>query len=172
MGRRGPAPTPTAVKVRRGETRPSHLNLTEPQPRLGAMPAPAELSTEAKVIWRRVVRDAPKGQIVPLDGFVLAMFCEAYVRWQRASAAYGDSIGVLKGRGRGEQATLWVKNPLHQIVRDNAAEVRLLARELGLSPAARAGLHIAGEAGVRGGIEDTIGPSPRLRAVAGGRVDE
>jgi P27 family predicted phage terminase small subunit len=125
------------------------------------MPAPPELSTDAKTVWRRIVKDAPKGQIVPLDRDILAMFCEAVIRWRRANAAYGDSIGVLKGRG-GEA---WVKNPLHQIVRDNAAEVRLLARELGLSPAARAGLHIEGEAGVRGGIEETIGPSPRLRAV-------
>jgi len=167
MGRRGPAPSPTSVKVRRGETRPSRLNLAEPVPKDGPMPAPPEISTDAKVIWRRIVRDTPKGQIVPIDRYILAMFCEAYVRWQRANSSYGESIGVLKGRG-GE---LWVKNPLHQIVRDNAAEVRALARELGLSPAARAGLHIAGESGVRGGIEDTIGPAPRLRAVAGGRAE-
>jgi phage terminase small subunit len=33
-----------------------------------------------------------------------------------------------------------VKNPLHQIVRDNAILLRAFARELGLTPSARTGL--------------------------------
>jgi phage terminase small subunit len=35
---------------------------------------------------------------------------------------------------------LLVKNPLHQIVRDNADAIKKYARELGLTPAARVGL--------------------------------
>ena len=49
---------------------------------------------------------------------------------------------------RGARGGELVKNPLHQIVRDNALLVRALARELGLTPAARVGL--------RGG-EETAG---------------
>jgi phage terminase small subunit len=43
----------------------------------------------------------------------------------------------VKSRRTGEL----VKNPLHQIVRDNATLVRQLAGDLGLSPAARTSLH-------------------------------
>ena len=32
MGRRGPAPTPTKLKLLRGETRPSRINRAEPKP--------------------------------------------------------------------------------------------------------------------------------------------
>jgi P27 family predicted phage terminase small subunit len=42
---------------------------------------------------------------------------------------------LLKGRDGN-----FVKNPLHQIVRDHADAVKKYARELGLTPAARVGL--------------------------------
>ena len=40
-----------------------------------------------------------------------------------------------------------VKNPLHQVVRDDADQIRQFARELGLSPSARAGLWVEPEYG-------------------------
>ena len=43
---------------------------------------------------------------------------------------------IIRGARTGEL----IKNPLHQIVRDNAALVLSLARELGLTPSARSGL--------------------------------
>ncbi len=58
-----------------------------------------------------------------------------------------------------------VRNPLHQIVRDHRDAVRLFARELGLSPAARAGLRIDAGPGVMPDVDAVLGPLPRLRAV-------
>jgi phage terminase small subunit len=59
------------------------------------------------------------------------------------------------------------KNPLHQVVRDNADHVRLLARELGLSPASRASLQLMPGADVPD-IHAELGPPPRLRVVGAG----
>jgi len=50
-----------------------------------------------------------------------------------------------------------VKNPLHQVVRDNQDAVRLFARELGLSPSARAGLHV--QQGPRSSLLETVSVS-------------
>ena len=61
-----------------------------------------------------------------------------------------------------------VKNPLHQVIRDGSDQIRLFARELGLSPSARAGLHVESDHGFRS-IDDDIGLPPRLRAIADGR---
>jgi hypothetical protein len=49
MGRRGPAPTPTKVKMLRGETRPSRLNHREPMPSPDVPKMPADMDPEAKV---------------------------------------------------------------------------------------------------------------------------
>jgi len=164
MGRRGPQPIPTAEKIRRGETRPSVLNLTEPIPRQVTPRIPVGMSPAARAVWTRILRETPKGQLVAADTDIIVAYCEAVVRYRRASKAYGDSVGILKGRDGGP-----VANPLHRIVRDWSAEIRVLARELGLSPAARAGLHIEGEGGLAEGIEGAIGQSPRMRVMAGGR---
>jgi phage terminase small subunit len=43
---------------------------------------------------------------------------------------------------RGARSGELVKNPLHQIVRDNAILQRAFARELGLTPSARTGLAV------------------------------
>ena len=57
-----------------------------------------------------------------------------------------------------------VKNPLHQVARDNADEVRQLARELGLSPSTRVGLRIE-QARALDWLTADIGLPPRLRVV-------
>ena len=134
MGR--PA-TPTKLKLLRGETRPSRLNRSEPTPRSTRPRMPLDMSPAAIAVWRRVLREmGATGVITSADGDVLRTYCESVAR-------YGYAAKLLETSGplvRGQKGEL-VKNPLHQVVRDNAVLVRSLARELGLTPAARANLH-------------------------------
>ena len=64
MGRRGPAPTPTGVKLRNGETRPSRVNRMEPLPRRGAPQMPRGMDDEAQRVWRRVVREMRGSEVI------------------------------------------------------------------------------------------------------------
>ena len=140
MARRGPAPTPTALKILRGETRPSRLNRHEPRPVGDLVPIPADLSPEAEAVWRRVLREfGQTGVIRGADADVLRIYCETVARYAQASRLLDASGPLIRGARGGEL----VKNPLHQIVRDNAVLIRSLAGELGLTPAARVGLHAA-----------------------------
>ena len=88
------------------------------------------------------------------------MTCESLVRYQHAARLLVQSGPLVRGRHGGEL----VKNPLHQVVRDNADELRQFARELGLSPSARAGLRIEPERALDSLTAD-IGLPPRLRVV-------
>ena len=140
MTRRGPAPTPTALKILRGETRPSRVNRDEPRPVGELVPIPEDISPEAQAVWRRVVREfGHTGVIRGADGDVMRIYCETVARYEKASRLLDASGPLIKGARGGEL----VKNPLHQIVRDNAVLIRSLASELGLTPAARVGLHDA-----------------------------
>jgi P27 family predicted phage terminase small subunit len=159
VGRRGPAPTPTKAKIAKGETRPSRLNALEPEPRDRAPRMPAAMSKEAKVVWRHVLREMPAGVITAADAHVLRLYCEALARYNQAQALYSTPLVTTRGQ--------LVKNPLHQVIRDNADQVRVLARELGLSPAARVNLQMEQGPDVAG-LSDEIGPPPRLQVVAGG----
>ena len=58
-----------------------------------------------------------------------------------------------------------MKNPLHQVARDNADEIRQFARELGLSPSARVGLRDRARARRSTRSTADIGLPPRLRVV-------
>jgi P27 family predicted phage terminase small subunit len=160
MGRRGPAPLPTKMKLLRGETRPSRLNLHEPMPSPDVPKMPADMDAEAKVVWRRVLRDMRHtGVIRAADTDVLRAYCESVARYEYAGRLLAQSGPLVRGQ-RGEL----VKNPLHQVVRDNADEIRQFARELGLSPSARVCLRIEREHALDSLTAD-IGLPPRLRVV-------
>ena len=60
----------------------------------------------------------------------------------------------------------FVKNPLHQVARANADEVRQFARELGLSPSARVGLRIEPERAHDRHRSPAVAPGGRARSLA------
>ena len=135
MGRR---PTPTALKILRGETRPSRINRDEPLPVGELVPIPSDISAEAQIVWRRILREfGHTGVIRGADGDVMRIYCETMARYEKASLMLDQTGPLVRGARSGEL----VKNPLHQIVRDHATLIRSLAGELGLTPAARVGLH-------------------------------
>ena len=144
----------------RGETRPSRLNLYEPMPAPDVPKIPADMDPEAKIVWRRVLRDMRHtGVIRAADADILRCYCEAVSRYAQAARLYAQSGPIVKRDGN------LVKNPLHQVARDNADEIRQFARELGLSPSARVGLRIEREHALDSLTAD-IGLPPRLRVVA------
>jgi P27 family predicted phage terminase small subunit len=161
MGRHGPAPEPVAAKLARGETRPSRVNFESPIPTSGLPPMPGDMSEVAKRVWRRVVQQMPPGVITGADYDLLRVYCEAVARYKQAMKSYYKTGPLIRARRDSSQV---VKNPLGQVVRDTAEQIRLVGRELGLSPAARAGMRIdMGE--LRDDVNTTIGLPPRLRVV-------
>lgn len=136
MGNRGPQPKPTRLKLLAGETRPSVINYAEPIPEGGALTPPPEMREEARRFWEQVVTALGRtGVLTSADKHVLRLYAEAMARYVEAEEMLSKTGPLIKGRDGN-----LVKNPLHQIVRDNADAVKKYARELGLTPAARTGL--------------------------------
>ena len=76
MGQRGRAPEPAALRILKGETRPSQLN-TAPQPQSPPIKPPG-LSTPAAVIWDRVLlATAHTSHIGPGHAEAFRQYCEA-----------------------------------------------------------------------------------------------
>lgn len=164
MGRRGPQPEPVAAKLARGETRPSRINYDQPIPQQRAPVLPADMDDAAKVVWRRTLA-AMKGSgvILAADTDVLRVYCETVSRYQKVARQLASSTPLLTtSRRRGEVT----RNPLHAIARDLADMIRMYARELGLSPSARASLRVDMSIPMAD-MDSIIGPPPRaLRLVA------
>ena len=147
MGRRGPTPAPTALKLLRGETRPSRINRAEPRPTGGLPSKPTDLAPEAAVAWDRVTAELGPSGVHPQDITVeRGQDADAVARYETAAVMLAGSGPLIRGARHGEL----VKNPLHQIVRDNAMLLLAFARELGATPSARSGLRApAAEPGAR-----------------------
>lgn len=139
MGERGPSKLPTQIKLLRGETRPERLNRNAPKPQGSEPLMPAGMSRPAQRVWRRQTRAmALTGVLTVVDSDALRAYCDAVARYEQAEKQYRELGPLVPGARAGEM----VKNPLHQVVRDNAALIRLFARELGFVPGAREGLHV------------------------------
>ena len=138
MGRRGPRPTPSAL--RRRDTRRDRINLAEPKPpsRSPAPSAPRSLSPEAKRIWRRLAPALHQaGVLTAFDVDALAVLCDLKVQHDRARQMLEPGLLV---KGRGDQL---VTNPAWRIYRDAAVLVRTYAAEFGLTPSARSMIRVS-----------------------------
>jgi P27 family predicted phage terminase small subunit len=141
LGRRGPPPMPTELKLLHGERRPSRLNRNAPKAK-NVPVMPEGMSAPAQAIWNRLTADyAHTGVLTSVDADALQIYCEAVVRYRHGAKMLEQSGPLVRGARRGDL----VKNPLHQVVRDDADLVRAFARELGFTPSARSALTAVNE---------------------------
>ena len=137
MGKRGPAKMPTPLKVLHGEKREERLNRDAPKPNGGKPVMPQGMSPEAQRVWRRQMRAmGVTGVLTVVDADSLRAYCEAVTRYEYAAQMLEGSGPLVQGARSGDL----IKNPLHQVVRDNAMLIRLFARDLGFLPSARESL--------------------------------
>ena len=80
----------------------------------------------------------PAGVITAVDADALACYCEAVVRYRQAASLLARSAPLIRGARSGDL----IANSLDRVTRGWADQIRLFARELGLTPSARAGLHM------------------------------
>ncbi|MFM8387609.1 MAG: P27 family phage terminase small subunit [Planctomycetia bacterium] len=148
MAKPGPRPTPTQVLRLRGSWR-SKRNPGEPQPEAARPEAPPWLSDGAKQVFDDYAeRLHAAGVLTAVDELALARYADLCVQYRRASdfvAKHGD-IYVVRGR-RGPQGeeglpTGFKTYPQAKRILQLAPLILQLERELGLTPAARAGLWV------------------------------
>lgn len=136
MGARGPAPTPTALRVLHGD-RPGRINTREPQFGIGSPKPPHWIRKESRRYYRELVRALEPGRILtPADGYSLGMLADAMCRYVEAR----DAVEAIKVNGRDGGK---VRDPALTAESHAAALVHRLMMQFGLTPASRTSL-IAG----------------------------
>lgn len=80
-----PRPLPTALKIMRGEKRPSRLNQREPQAPAGAGPPPAHLTPEARALWEEIVPTLEAARILTvLDAVALEVLVDSILDYRKS----------------------------------------------------------------------------------------
>jgi P27 family predicted phage terminase small subunit len=138
MGRRGPPPTPTALKILRGNPGRRPLNLREPAPPSAIPSPPTHLDAVARSEWRRVVPQLAKAQLLTLvDRAALTGYCLAWsasVDATRKLAASSTILTSVKGYPYQNPEVLRLNQALKQLLR--------FSQEFGMTPASRSRIEV------------------------------
>lgn len=146
MGKRGPRPKPTNVRLLHGD-RKDRINTDEP-PAPDGLPEPAyEMAADVREVWDYTVAQLRAMRTASTaDRDALAVYCEAVALHRQASRMLAQSsilVRTQRNRGSGTGTGL-MRNPLLQVQRDAAATVRAYAQEFGLTPSARSEISLGG----------------------------
>lgn len=156
MSTRGRKPTPTSLKLVKGNPGRRPLNEKEAQVRLSQPSPPPFLSDDAKVEWGRVVGTLYNaGLMTELDRAVLAAYCQAYGRWaqaERALAAMAEKDPINYALMIKTKSGNAIQNPLVGSANKAQADMVRYAAEFGMTPAARSRV----QAGPNGEKEDPL----------------
>ena len=149
MGKRGPAPKPTEIRLIEGNPSRRPINDAAPKPK-GEASAPDYLSADARDFWLEIVASMPPGIYATADKALLAAFCEAAAQHKAASIAWQRQKAIT---GKHPVASAGKPSPYVRVMNEAARTMAMLSGKLGLSPADRAGLK----------VDDKTGGSERWR---------
>jgi P27 family predicted phage terminase small subunit len=135
MGRRGPKPEPTILKVLKGTKEQKDL-MGEMNP-TGLLTCPQELSTAARAEWKRITKVLPPGLLTAADRSLLASYCSAWALWREASGHVQSEGLVLEGKDGGSY-----QNPWLSILNKQVQIMASLSGRFGLSPSDRNGIKV------------------------------
>lgn len=137
----GRKPTPTALKLVKGNPGKRAINKREARPDLAQPSPPAFLSDDAKVEWGRVIDTLYKaGLMTELDRGALAAYCQAYGRWaqaERALARMAEKDELNRALMVKTVSGNAINNPLVGIANKAMADMMRYAAEFGMTPSAR-----------------------------------
>lgn len=130
---RGRKPTPTALRLIRGNPGKRPFNPFEPKPPVTIPTCPAHLSPTAKAEWKRLARTLHQlGVISDLDRAAFAGYCQAYGRWVEAERKLKETPPLLKTPAGYVQPSPWLA-----ISNKSLELMHKFMCELGLSPVSR-----------------------------------
>ena len=162
---RGRKPTPTNLKLLRGNPGRRPINQREPKPAPKTPGIPTWLSNEARAEWRRVVPELDKlGLLARVDRAALATYCETwstFVAAERLIHEHGIVILKKVQEALTDEGVVIiyqqpVKNPALMVARDCAAQIRGFCAEFGLTPSARTRIEVPEADDGADGIESLL----------------
>jgi len=143
MGKRGPRPQPTKLKILRGNPGNRPINKSEPQPPADGVVMPVHLGKVAARKWQELL---PLLQAVKImtkaDVEALARYCDTYEWWLATRAKLkkeGDTYPILNDKG---DVKYIAQRPEVSIAHKLAVQMRQLEQDFGLNPSSRSSLSV------------------------------
>lgn len=138
---RGRKPTPTHLKVLRGNPGKRKINTKEPKPKPVAPKCPKWMGPVGRKEWRRVVPELERlGLLTVVDGAALEGYCRAYEQWVEAEKFMREHGTIFKTEGGYIQQL-----PQVAIAQKYLQIVKSFCAEFGLTPSSRSRMNVTDE---------------------------
>ena len=142
MGKRGPAPKPTALKLVEGNPGKRAINKQEPKPKVGVPKCPSHIPGIAKSLWKEL---APllsnMGVLTEADRRALELVCSTYAEYREADQNIRKNGLTYETTGMSGDSII-KSNPAVAMRSDAAKRYLTLIKEFGLTPSSRAGIKV------------------------------
>ena len=129
---RGRKPTPTHLRVVKGNPGKRPLNQAEPKPKGDLFEPPSDLPEKARPFWNAAIADAPAGLLKKLESRVLVIWATAAWLHSDASDKVSKSTLLIK-----TPTGALVQNPYLSILNRQSTIMMKAAAEMGFTPSSR-----------------------------------
>lgn len=156
MGRRGPPPKPTILKLAGGNPGKKKIDPREVVPSAGEPVAPEWISEQALAIWKRLVPELAKSGLArSLDGWTLARYCVILARWIELDRFIRTNGTTYPQKSADGKRVLRVfEFPQAGEWRKLGPQLTALEREFGLTPASRTRIRAEQEGAAGGDVDE------------------
>jgi P27 family predicted phage terminase small subunit len=152
MGKRGPPPTPTSIRLLRGNPSGRALNKDEPIPPEGVAKPPDWLTGRSKELWTRIAPILTRMKVLTsADPDALALLCDAYAEYLGArdvvrgeGATYESRQFQMDEAGNTVEKVMIRPRPEVAMAQDAWKRVRQMMQEFGLTPSSRSRIEVPG----------------------------
>lgn len=146
MGKRGPKPQPTTLKVLHGNPGKRPLNDAEPQPRACLPPCPGHLTGLARAQWNILGEMLYRNRVMTeQDAICLELLCLSYVEHVEAAekVAKGGPVWIRQAESA-KELPKFVYSPYWAVQGRAFKKLLALLREFGMTPSSRSAIKTVG----------------------------
>ena len=141
MGKRGPQPKPTNLKLLQGIPGKRPLNVNEPKPKIKIPDMPRGLGTYGKTEWQRITKVLNDLKLISeVDKTQLESYCRYYNSYREACKKVDEQGAVVTN----VQGNL-VANPWNKVMNDAYDRMNNVMKQFGMSPSTRTTLTVEKE---------------------------
>jgi len=141
VGRRGPKPEPTVLKLAKGNPGKRRINKAEPKPDADGIEPPEYLSGKSLEKWNDITPQLKgMGVMTKADVETIARYCTMWEQWLKYLDQCRRGLDVLVIRDEAGKVKYMQSSPAATMQQKLATSMLRIEQEFGLTPSARTGI--------------------------------
>lgn len=143
MGKRGPKPEPTVLKLARGNPGKRKTNKKEPKPKSDQIEPPEYLSGKSMEKWNEITPALiTSGVMTNADVETIGRYCSMWEQWVKYLEQCRRGLDVLVIKDENGKVKYMQSSPAATMQMKLSTALLRIEQEFGLTPSARTGINV------------------------------